>query len=170
MIALLFVTNKASTTDDVLDTREAMVIEAQKALTASFVEYETNSNNVENVCADVGGEKISSLPDMCMPDSEYTITYRDTREKGGRNHPKNLSPNPKFGDVRTGDYLGYKIQPKTPASRKVYAELCASKAAGASFKSNAMGDNKFGSLCFKHIMAVLWGSTYGYVCAIPRIY
>ena len=121
--------------------------EAQKALTASFVAYETNSNNVENVCADVGGEKISSLPDMCMPDSEYEpIKYRDTREKGGRNHPKDLSPNPKFGDVRTGNYLGYKIQPKTRASRKVYAELCASKAAGASFKSNAMGDNKFGSL------------------------
>ena len=89
---------------------------------------------------------MSSLPDVCMPDSEYTTTYTDTREKGGRNHPKNLSPNPKFGDVRTGDYLGYKIQPKTPASRKVYNELCASKTAGASFKSNAVGDNIFGPL------------------------
>eukprot|EP00944_MAST-04C_sp_MAST-4C-sp1_P000394 g394.t1 len=145
-IVLLFVTNKASTPDDVLDTREAMAIEAQKALTASFVAYETDSNNDEKVCADVGGPEMSSLPDVCMPDSEYTTTYTDTREKGGRNHPKNLSPNPKFGDVRTGDYLGYKIQPKTPASRKVYNELCASKTAGASFKSNAVGDNIFGPL------------------------
>ena len=103
---LLFVTSKASTPDDVLDTREAMAIEAQKALTASFVAYETDSNNVENVCADVGGSEMSSLPDVCMPDSEYATTYTDTREKGGRNHPKNLSPNPKFGDARTGDYLG----------------------------------------------------------------
>ena len=66
-IVLLFVTNKASTPDDVLDTREAMAIVAQKALTASFVAYETDLNNVENVCADVGGPEMSSLPDVTYP-------------------------------------------------------------------------------------------------------
>ena len=73
--------NKASTTDDVLDTREAMVIEAQKALTASFVEYETNSNNVENVCADVGGEKYHLCRICVCPTVNTSLGNIETQEK-----------------------------------------------------------------------------------------
>ena len=83
-IVLLFVSNQASNPEDVLDTREAMVVEAQKGLTASFVEYETKPDTIEKVCAGVGGTEILSLPDLCMPDSEYdgSVRVQPTDESG----------------------------------------------------------------------------------------
>ena len=143
-----------------------MAIDAQEALTASFVEYGVKPDMSSVLCEDVGGSDISNLPDMCMPDEQYqgevrkqdvdengdpqgkyyAVNYDDTRPKGGKNHPKYLSPNEKFANVRTGDYLGYKIQPKTPSNQKVHTEMCASKTAGTAFSLNAKGDTKYGKL------------------------
>ena len=83
-IVLLIVPNQASNPEDVLNTREAMAVEAQKGLTASFIEYETKPNTIEQVCIDVGGTEILSLPDLCMPDSEYdgSVRVQPTDESG----------------------------------------------------------------------------------------
>ena len=100
---------------------------------------------------------------MCMPNEEYTgeypsatvqedgttqtttKRYTDTRPKDGKNSPKNLKFNEAFR-IKTGAYLGYKIQPKTPQTTKIKTEMCAAVAAGTAFDRNAKGDTVHGEL------------------------
>ena len=95
-----------------------------------------------------------------MPDEEYhgewkkhtedgnieTVTYNDDRPRDGKNTPKNLEVNEKFGDIRAGDYLGFKIQAKTPQNSKVLKEICAANNVGTTFANSAKGDTKYGEL------------------------
>merc|ERR1711871_457214 len=113
-----------------------------------------------DLCKDVTAY---TFPDMCMPNADYageypsvtenpdgtsttsTQKYDDTRPKDGKNSPQNFKFNEAF-KVRTGDYLGYKIQPKTPQTLKVKTEMCAAVAAGTAFDRNAKGDTVHGEL------------------------
>lgn len=146
---------------DAMDAREKMVIEAQKAVQTSF-EAVLKADVLSTVCPEVDSYK---FPDLCQPDETYegehrsqdvdengdprgepyTIQYDDTRSREGKNAPKDLKMNPKY-NVRTGDYLGYKIQPKTPQTRKVNNEICAADGVGDVFKTNAIGESKYGKL------------------------
>jgi hypothetical protein len=144
------------TSGDAMDVREAMVIEATNAITKAY--YTIASDGISaSICEDVTSYK---FPDICMPDEEYeakykrhkedggteTVTYNDVRPGSGKNAPKNLKENEKFDNVRTGDYLGYKIQAKTPQNSKVLQEVCAAKNVGDTFSNHAKGDTKYGKL------------------------
>ena len=141
----------------VLDVREKMVMDAEVALLNEFAKIGDNGQHLKTVCPDID-EYI--FPDMCMPSDEFistnrvydekteittTVRYDDDRPKNGKNAPKNLKMNEKYG-VETGDFLGYKIQPNTESTVSNENEMCAAKGVGKVFKDHSIGESKWGDL------------------------
>jgi len=141
----------------VLDVREKMVMDAEVALLSEFAQIGNHGQNLKVVCPDID-EYI--FPDMCMPSDEFistnrvydentkitsTVRYDDTRPKNGKNAPKDLEMNEKYG-VETGDFLGYKIQPNTESTVANDNEMCAAKGVGKVFKQHSIGESQWGDL------------------------
>jgi hypothetical protein len=172
-----------SLSGDTMDIREKMAIEAQQAIQKSYQSISTSM--ARTVCNDIDEYTFS---DICHPDDSYngeyrhqntdsngepngepyTRQYEDTRPKTGKNTPKGLEMDSKFG-VRTGSYLGYKIQPKTPQTEKVNKELCASRSAGTIFKANAIGEanSKYGELASSTSWQYFGGQETGLFAQYP---
>eukprot|EP00943_MAST-04B_sp_MAST-4B-sp1_P001390 g1390.t1 len=172
-----------SLSGDTMDIREKMAIEAQQEIQKSY--QSISASMAKTVCDDINEYTFS---DLCQPDDAYngeyrhqntnsngepngvpyTRQYEDTRPKTGKNTPKNLEMDLKYG-VRTGSYLGYKIQPKTPQTEKVNKELCASRSAGAIFKANAIGEanSKYGELASSTSWQYFGGQETGLFAQFP---
>ena len=178
LLLLLSATFLSTHADEVLDTREKMLVRAHDAMVTEYGKIGADYGGLRTVCADIGENK---FPDLCVPpegaegsnrvyDEESkqtrTIKYDDTRNKGGANALKDLKQDKKLG-VKAATELGYKIQPNTPQTDAVYSEMCAARGSGLVFKENSVGESEFGALAASTSWQYFGGQETGLVAQYP---